>query len=147
MKKLILATLFLFLATLVFADTHTMDVGATREDEASVTIGDGSQWGRVPMDFYYKNSLYQCLYYQAELGFTAREITALKLYSDFESFYLNGATEIGWAPHTCRTSPEDISLQISSPWYMLIACSFPVVGKITSISISRPPICIWTVIW
>ncbi|MCB5228819.1 MAG: carboxypeptidase regulatory-like domain-containing protein [Candidatus Cloacimonetes bacterium] len=94
MKKLILATLFLFLATLVFADTHTMDVGATREDEASVTIGDGSQWGRVPMDFYYKNSLYQCLYYQAELGFTAREITALKLYSDFESFYLNGATKI-----------------------------------------------------
>ena len=38
---------------------------------------------RFSFDFYYKNSLYQCLFYPDELAITDGTITQLKFYSNF----------------------------------------------------------------
>ncbi|MCB5257910.1 MAG: carboxypeptidase regulatory-like domain-containing protein, partial [Candidatus Cloacimonetes bacterium] len=77
-----------------------------------VTIGEGNQNARVPMDFYYKNSLFECLYYQNELGFISGTITSLAFYNNFADSPANGATKIwlgttnqadlsaGWIPST-----------------------------------------------
>lgn len=58
-----------------------------------VTIGDGSQAKRVPMDFYWKNSLFECIYYASELNFTGT-INALEFYNNFSSDLPTGATKI-----------------------------------------------------
>lgn len=50
----------------------------------TVSIGAGDQTARIPMDFYWKNSLFQCLYYPSELNFNGT-ITALEFYNDFNS--------------------------------------------------------------
>ena len=50
-----------------------------------VTIGSGDQTARYPFDFYWKNSLYQCLYFPDELGFTSGTITQLKFYNNFST--------------------------------------------------------------
>ena len=34
---------------------------------SEVTIGAGDQTGRILVDMYYQNSLFECLYYQDEL--------------------------------------------------------------------------------
>lgn len=48
----------------------------------TVTVGDGSAVEGRPVDFYYKNSLFQCLYYPSELGMYGN-ITALSFYNNF----------------------------------------------------------------
>ncbi len=48
-----------------------------------VTVGAGDEYARFPFDFYYKNSLYQCLFYPDELAITDGTITQLKFYSNF----------------------------------------------------------------
>ncbi|HPV15670.1 MAG TPA: hypothetical protein PL126_08495 [Candidatus Cloacimonadota bacterium] len=62
----------------------------------TVTIGTGDQTARVPMDFFWKSSLFQTLYYPDELGFTSGTITALEFYNSFPAdLSLNGkATKI-----------------------------------------------------
>lgn len=50
----------------------------------SVTIGSGNQISRMPVDFFYKNSMYQCLYYQSELGSTGN-IISITLFNQFVS--------------------------------------------------------------
>ncbi|HQM79745.1 MAG TPA: carboxypeptidase regulatory-like domain-containing protein, partial [Candidatus Syntrophosphaera sp.] len=51
----------------------------------AITIGIGDQLARVPIDFYYKNSLFECLFYPDELGFNSGTITSLAFYNNFES--------------------------------------------------------------
>jgi len=50
-----------------------------------VTIGEGDINDRFPFDFWYKNSIYQCLYYPSELGITSATINQIKLYNNFSS--------------------------------------------------------------
>ena len=85
---------------------------------STVTIGAGNEVARMPMDFYWKNSLYECLYYPGELNFTNSTIYALSFYNDFDEVP-NGATKIwlgttnqadltgGWIPSTSLTSVFD----------------------------------------
>jgi hypothetical protein len=47
-----------------------------------VTVGDGSQSERIPLDFYYYNSLQESLYFPAELGMYGN-IYALTIYNNF----------------------------------------------------------------
>ena len=47
-----------------------------------VTVGDGSQEEGIPLDFYYRNSLHEAIYYQTELN-TFGNITALTFYNNF----------------------------------------------------------------
>jgi hypothetical protein len=84
-----------------------------------VTIGAGDQQARVPMDFYWKNSLFECLYYPDELGFVSGTINALQFYNNFATNSPNGATKIwlgstqqadlsaGWIPSTQLTLVYD----------------------------------------
>ncbi|MDD2332240.1 MAG: choice-of-anchor D domain-containing protein [Candidatus Cloacimonetes bacterium] len=47
-----------------------------------VTIGEGNELNRRPLDFYYKNSLNETLYYPDEIGFTGM-INAISLHCSF----------------------------------------------------------------
>lgn len=49
---------------------------------AVVTVGDGNQQEGVPLEFYYKNSLHEALYYPTEMNMYGN-ITALTFYNNF----------------------------------------------------------------
>ena len=61
---------------------------------SAVTIGNGTQNARIPMDFWYRNSLYETLYFADELGFNTGTITSLAFYNQFSTDVLNSATKI-----------------------------------------------------
>ena len=46
-------------------------------------VGSGEERARVPLDFYWRNSLYECIYSNEDLGGIAGEMTALAFYNDF----------------------------------------------------------------
>lgn len=72
MKKLSLLLVMIFVFGLianVFAD--------------EVTIGDGNETARVPVDMFWKNSLFQTLYFPDELGFASGTISGVKFYNNF----------------------------------------------------------------
>jgi hypothetical protein len=64
----------------------------------AVTVGDGSQVEGRPVDFYYKNSLFQCLYFPDELDMFG-SITALSFYNNFVTDLPNKPTKI-WLGQT-----------------------------------------------
>jgi hypothetical protein len=53
-----------------------------------VTIGEGNSSDGIPWEFYYKNSLYQTLYYEDEIGMMGN-ITAITFYYNFISNITN----------------------------------------------------------
>lgn len=61
---------------------------------SEVTIGAGEQRARLPINFLYYSSLYQCLYYPEELGFASATIDSIAFYNDFTNSPSNGATQI-----------------------------------------------------
>ena len=81
----------------------------------AVTIGAGDQTSRIPVDMYYKNSLYQTLYMADELGFVTGIISSVKFYNNFVTNVSNKPTKIwlgsttlsdlsaGWIPSTQMT--------------------------------------------
>ncbi|MBW6514923.1 MAG: hypothetical protein K0B87_09265, partial [Candidatus Syntrophosphaera sp.] len=89
----------------------------------AVTIGDGSELANIPMNFYWMNSLFECLYYPDELGFVSGTITSLQFYNNFQTNMPNGATKIwlgttnlqdlsgGWIPSTQLTLVFDGNVQ------------------------------------
>jgi len=95
--------------------TPPLNVAVQPEGVQAVTIGAGDQLARVPMDFYWKNSLFECLFYPNELGFTSGTITSIAFYNNFADSPANGATKIwlgstnladlsaGWIPSTQLT--------------------------------------------
>ncbi|MDD2332714.1 MAG: hypothetical protein PHI68_08715, partial [Candidatus Cloacimonetes bacterium] len=64
-----------------------------------VTVGDGSLNSRMPFDFYYRNSLYESLYYPAEMG-AFGNITALTLYNQFTTTTLTNTPVKIWMGST-----------------------------------------------
>lgn len=50
----------------------------------TVTVGEGNLLQRIPLDFFYKNSLNETLYYPDEIGFNGT-ITSISLYNNFSS--------------------------------------------------------------
>jgi hypothetical protein len=80
-----------------------------------LTIGDGSSSGRVPVDMYYKNSLFECIYYAPELSNTIGSILDVTFYSNFVTDLPNMPTNVwlgttnladlsaGWIPSTQLT--------------------------------------------
>jgi hypothetical protein len=50
----------------------------------SVTIGNGANNFRVPMDFYWKNSIWEGMFYPSELNFSGN-ITGIEFYNNFYS--------------------------------------------------------------
>jgi len=79
-------------------------------------IGDGNELARVPVDMFYKNSLFECLYYPAELANLSGLLTGVKFINNFSTSYLlNMPTNVwlgttalpdlnsGWIPSTQLT--------------------------------------------
>ena len=63
--------------------TPPLDISVQPAGVQAVTIGAGDQTARIPMDFWWLNSLYECLYYSDELGFTSGTITSIAFYNSF----------------------------------------------------------------
>lgn len=63
-------------------DEHRDGSNSAREE---ITIGDGNELARTPVDFYWRTSLYQVLYYSSEMPEDPMRITSLKLYNNFSS--------------------------------------------------------------
>ena len=72
-----------------------------------VTIGTGDQNARYPVDFYWKNSLYQCLYFQDELGFNSGTITQLTFYNNFNSANIGEKPVKIWLGSTQQSDLSD----------------------------------------
>lgn len=80
-----------------------------------LTVGDGSSEGRIPVDMYWRNSLFECLYYPAELSNTIGSIYGVAFYNDFLTDLPNMPTNVwlgtttatdligGWIPSTQLT--------------------------------------------
>lgn len=62
--------------------TANMNITVMPSGILSVTIGDGSQNARMPIDMYYKNSVYQTIYYPNEMGVIGN-ILSVSLYNNF----------------------------------------------------------------
>lgn len=63
--------------------THTIPLEGNGVSE--ITIGDGSQNAKVPLDFWYKASLFETIYPAEELSNFTGMITGLKFYNSFVS--------------------------------------------------------------
>ncbi len=80
-----------------------------------VTIGDGSEQAFMPVNMYYQNSLFECVYPASELNFLGM-ITGIAFYNDFLTDLPNMPTNVwlgstaltdlsaGWIPSTSLTS-------------------------------------------
>ncbi|MCB5234303.1 MAG: carboxypeptidase regulatory-like domain-containing protein, partial [Candidatus Cloacimonetes bacterium] len=68
----------------------------------SIHIGDGSQNARMPLDFYYKNSMFQTIFTATELNDFTGMVTGIKLYNNFSSNLLNKPIKI-WMGSTTQT--------------------------------------------
>ncbi len=70
----------------------------------SVTVGSGNQLARIPMDFYWKNSLFETIYYSTELQGRNGFITGIDLYNNFASSdVLNKPTRV-WMGTTTQSN-------------------------------------------
>ena len=91
-----------------------------------VTIGSGNELGRIPMDLFYYNSLFETMYYPDELGFSSGTISAVQLYTDISSTITNTPAKIwlgsstaadlsaGWIPSTSLSLVFDGTLNFPS---------------------------------
>ena len=100
--------------------TPPLNLVVQQEGIVAVTIGDGSQTARMPMDFFYNNSLSETIYPATDMNIGGL-ITGVQYYNDFTN--ANGlmgkptkiwmgeiaATDLsaGWVPSTSLTSVFD----------------------------------------
>lgn len=94
-------------------DIHTVQLIGNVLNE--ITIGTGDQTSRIPLDFYYRNSLFETIYYADEMYNFMGIITGLKFYNQFSSnltatpikIWLGSTTQTdlsaGWVPSTQLT--------------------------------------------
>ncbi|MDY0126576.1 MAG: carboxypeptidase regulatory-like domain-containing protein [Candidatus Cloacimonadaceae bacterium] len=85
-------------------DTHTVAISGTGVND--ITIGDGSLLDRIPMDFYYNNSVFQTIYSIDEMSNFVGMITGLKFYNNFSSSLTAMPTKI-WLGSTTQTDLTD----------------------------------------
>lgn len=83
MRNRLLLTLLTAIACVSLA--YGGDAAAFDRDETEITIGEGNELARNPVDFYWRTSLFEVLYYASEMPETPMRITSLKLYNNFSS--------------------------------------------------------------
>ncbi|HPI43252.1 MAG TPA: carboxypeptidase regulatory-like domain-containing protein, partial [Candidatus Cloacimonas acidaminovorans] len=71
-----------------------------------ITIGTGGQFARMPVDMYYRNSIYEGLYYPAEMSNFMGQITGIQFYNNFYTDLPNMPTKV-WIGTTTLTSLSD----------------------------------------
>ncbi|HHV37848.1 MAG TPA: choice-of-anchor D domain-containing protein, partial [Candidatus Cloacimonetes bacterium] len=69
----------------------------------SISIGTGTENARIPMDFYYRNSMYQTIFTSDELSGFIGMVTGIKLYNDFSSNLPSTPAKI-WLGRTTQTN-------------------------------------------
>ncbi len=106
--------------------TNNLSVLVLPSGVFAFTIGDGSQNARTPIDMYYKNSLFEGLYYPAEMGNFMGTITGLQFYNNFVTNLPNMPTKVwigtttqadltaGWIPSTSLTLVFDGTINYPS---------------------------------
>ncbi|MCK9158710.1 MAG: carboxypeptidase regulatory-like domain-containing protein, partial [Candidatus Cloacimonas sp.] len=78
----------------------------------NITIGNGDQFARMPVDMFYKNSIYEGLYYPAEMGNFMGQITGIQFYNDFTTNLPNMPTKV-WIGTTTLTTLADAWIPVS----------------------------------
>ena len=78
----------------------------------NITIGNGDQFARMPVDMFYKNSIYEGLYYPAEMGNFIGQITGIQFYNDFTTNLPNMPTKV-WIGTTTLTTLADAWIPVS----------------------------------
>ncbi len=132
---------------------QTPDFGVTVLPPGVVTIGDGYEHARMPFDMFYKNSLYQAIYFQSELG-QAGTIDAIALHNQFNSSTIintpikvwignTTATDLssGWIPSSELTLVYDDTLDIPEGQniiYIPFLSSFTYTGANLVLMFHRP---------
>ena len=98
--------------------TAPLSLSVQASGTVAVTIGDGSQTARMPMDFYWKNSLHEYILLASEINLGGL-ITGIQFYNNFVTNLPDKPTKIwigettmtdlsgGWIPSTQLTSVYD----------------------------------------
>ncbi|MDD3562187.1 MAG: carboxypeptidase regulatory-like domain-containing protein [Candidatus Cloacimonetes bacterium] len=125
------------IATVTITDnlnTHTVQL--TGSGVTDITIGDGNQTAHVPLDFYYRSSLFETIYTVEEMNGFVGMITGIKLYNQFSSnlptmpvkIWLGSTAQAdlsaGWIPSTELTQVFDSTVDFPSG-QNVISISFP----------------------
>jgi hypothetical protein len=98
-------------------EVHTIALSGNGVND--ITIGIGDQTAYIPIDFWYKNSLFETIYTNSELNGFVGMVTGIKFYNSFNAAVDNkpikiwlGTTtqtdlEAGWIPSTALTLVYD----------------------------------------
>jgi hypothetical protein len=115
-------------------ETHSIALSGNGVND--ITIGDGSSTGRFPMDFYWKNSLFETIYTADEMNNFIGMITGVKFYNQFVTDLPNMPTKVwlgsttqsdlaaGWIPSSELTLVFDGTVNYPSG-ENVIAITFP----------------------
>jgi len=104
----------------------------------AITVGDGGQFARMPWDFYYRNSIYEGLYYPAEMGNFIGQITGIQFYNNFVTDLQNMPIKV-WIGTTTQTSLTDGWIPTSSLTLVFDgAVNFPSGDNIITIPFTTP---------
>ncbi len=64
-----------------------MNIGSpvtiTVEPEVRITIGNGAEYALIPIDFFWRTSMYECIFTAAELNHQPGTVTAISIYPEF----------------------------------------------------------------
>jgi len=82
--------------------TANLNVVVQASGTVAVTIGDGALTNRVPIDFYWKNSLYECVYLPTDINMGGL-ITSIAFYNNFVSTTLTSKPTKLWLGETTQT--------------------------------------------
>jgi hypothetical protein len=85
--------------------TPNLNVSVQAAGTMVVTVGDGAELARMPMDMYYMNSLFETVFLSTELNFIGM-ITGISFYSNFSSTLMNMPTNI-WLGTTTQSNLEN----------------------------------------
>ncbi|MCB5271159.1 MAG: carboxypeptidase regulatory-like domain-containing protein [Candidatus Cloacimonetes bacterium] len=114
--------------------THTVALSGTGVND--ITIGSGNQTAHFPMDFYWRNSIFETVYTINELSNFVGMITGVKFYNDFDEGLADMPTKIwlgsstnpdlasGWIPSTDLTLVFDGAVNYPSG-QNIISIDFP----------------------
>lgn len=119
----------------------------------TVTIGAGDLHNRIPLDFYWKNNLFECIYLSSEINLTGL-ITGIELYNNFSDdlsigkptkIWLGETTAMdmsgGWIPSTELTQVFDglVSYPIGINNILItLDTAFPYMGANLILMVQRP---------
>ncbi|MFA7030214.1 MAG: choice-of-anchor J domain-containing protein, partial [Candidatus Cloacimonadaceae bacterium] len=81
--------------------TPHLNVNVYPEGTVAITVGTGNSTDRMPMDFYWKNSLFETIYLASELNIGGL-LTDIQFYNNFVTNLTNKPTNI-WVGETTQT--------------------------------------------